>query len=61
MLKNWKTSLLGAAVIAAGVYVFVTTKDFTQTGIAITTGIALMAAKDGNVTGGTIKQQLYKN
>jgi len=56
MLKNWKTSLLGAAVIAAGVYVFVTTKDFTQTGIAITTGIALMAAKDGNVTGGTIKQ-----
>lgn len=55
-MKNWKTSLVGLAIIGAGIYVFVTTKDWTQSGIAVGVGIGLLLAKDNNVTGGT-KQQ----
>jgi hypothetical protein len=55
-MKNWKTSLMGIAIIIAGVYVFISTKDYTQAGIAIAAGIGLLNAKDDNVTGGTVSQ-----
>jgi len=53
-MKSWKTSLLGIAIIIAGIYVFVSTNDWTQAGIAIVAGIGLLNAKDNNVTGGTV-------
>ena len=55
-MKNWKTSLVGLAIIMAGIYVFISTKDWTQSGIAVGVGIGLLFAKDNNVTGGTRKQ-----
>jgi len=55
-MKNWKTTLVGITIIIAGIYVFVTTKDWTQAGIAVTAGIGLLLAKDNNVTGGTVAQ-----
>jgi len=55
-MKNYKTTTLGIAIIIAGIYVFVSTKDWTQSGIAIVAGIGLLNAKDNNVTGGTVAQ-----
>jgi len=55
-MKNWKTSLIGLVIIIAGIYVFITTKDWTQSGIAVGVGIGLLMAKDNNVTGGTVAQ-----
>lgn len=56
MTKNWRTSLVGTVIIIAGVYVFISSKDYTQAGTAIIAGIGLLCAKDGNVTGGTVQQ-----
>ena len=53
MKKSWKTTTIGFGIIIAGIYVFVTTKDWTQSGIAVGVGIGLLFAKDNNVTGGT--------
>lgn len=57
ILANWKTSLggiiliaLGAASSFLGVKVPGFNLDFTA---ALTAGLALLFAKDGNVTGGT--------
>ena len=55
-MKSWKTTLIGIAIIIAGIYVFIASKDYTQSGIAIVAGIGLINAKDNNVTGGTVKQ-----
>lgn len=54
--KSWKTNLVGAALIIAGIVVFLQTKDWAQAGLAITVGIGFFLAKDNNVTGGTIQQ-----
>jgi hypothetical protein len=51
-MKSWKTSLIGLILIGVGVYVFITTKDFTQPAICVTMGTGLFFAKDSNVTGG---------
>ena len=55
-MKSYKTTILGLIIILAGVYVFISTKDYTQAGIAIAAGIGLLNAKDNNVTGGTVAQ-----
>lgn len=55
-MKNWKTTLVGLALIGAGIAVFIQTKDYTQAGAAILVGTGFFFAKDNNVTGGT-KQQ----
>lgn len=55
MLKNWKTTLAGAAAIITGVSLIVSGQ--IEAGVAaIVTGIGLLFAKDGNVTGGTVAQ-----
>ena len=60
LLTNWKTGLAGLIIIALGalssflgVHVPGFNMDF---GAALTTGIALILAKDSNVTGGTTPQ-----
>jgi hypothetical protein len=45
-VKNWKTGLSGAALILGAL------ADLTALG----SGLGLIFAKDGNVTGGTVKQ-----
>lgn len=55
-MKNWKTSIVGLALIIAGIVVFVQTKDYTQAGAAILVGAGFFFAKDNNVTGGTVAQ-----
>ncbi len=55
-MKNIKTNTMGIILILAGVYVFLSTKDYTQAGLAVAAGIGLLNAKDNNVTGGTISQ-----
>jgi hypothetical protein len=52
LIKNWKTSLAGVASLTTGITLIV--NGHTEEGIAgIITGLGLLAAKDGNVTGGT--------
>jgi hypothetical protein len=60
---NWKTTVGGAATMALGVLSLFGVKVVgtgaidPQTAIGmITGGFALMFAKDGNVTGGTVQQ-----
>jgi len=55
-MKNWKTNLVGIALIVAGIVVFIQTKDYTQAGAAILVGTGFFFAKDSNVTGGTVAQ-----
>lgn len=52
-MKSWKTSLVGLVLIVVGIYIYITTKDFTQPALCITMGTGLFFAKDNNVTGGT--------
>lgn len=59
LLKNWKTSLFGL-LTAVGIIAYkviakqpITSEDIAIAGAAIGIG---GSAKDGNVTGGTIKQ-----
>lgn len=57
-MKNWKTTLAGIAVAAiagATALGWITVEQ----GVSITgalVAVGLIAAKDGNVTGGTVKQ-----
>jgi len=60
LFSNWKTSLgglvlivLGAANTFLGIHVPGFDMGFSA---ALTAGLALIFAKDGNVTGGTVKQ-----
>lgn len=60
LLTNWKTGaagliiiLIGALSTFLGIHVPGFNMDF---GAALTTGIALILAKDSNVTGGTTPQ-----
>lgn len=55
IMKNWKTTLTGVAVIIAGcalIYV----GQAAVGGTVILIGLGLVSAKDSNVTGGTTQQ-----
>ena len=60
MGANWKTTVMGALAIlgaiisAASALIGGTPVDWTVVMTAILAGIGLIAAKDSNVTGGTI-------
>lgn len=54
---NWKTSAAGLATLFATVAHIISTKTVDATDFTgIMTGIGLVFAKDGNVTGGTVQQ-----
>ena len=38
-------------LVLAGIYMYVTTKQFTEPALVITMGVGLIAAKDANKTG----------
>jgi hypothetical protein len=47
--KSWKTSLFGwGLMIGASVTVFLGKASWTDAGVAIATGLGLLAAKDGD-------------
>ena len=47
--SNWKTSLFGWGImIGAAVSVFLGKASWTDAGVAIATGLGLIAAKDGD-------------
>jgi hypothetical protein len=62
MGTSWKTTVMGALAIlgaiisAATALIGGTPVDWTAIMAAILAGIGLIAAKDSNVTGGTVKQ-----
>jgi len=65
MRKNWKTSLSGIMTIVFGGWVIAQPiiggqapdgNAIAQAMAAIIAGVGLLAAKDQNVTGGTVKQ-----
>lgn len=60
ILTNWKTSLAGLIIIvlgALGSFLGIHVPGFSMDfGVALTTGIAMILAKDSNVTGGTTQQ-----
>lgn len=49
--NSWKTTIAGYALIIAGIYIFITTKEWKESGLAITAGIGLLMAKDADKTG----------
>ena len=62
-MKSWKTTILGVLTIATAVFGAVmalidgnpaTNPNWETLIAAITAGIGLIAAKDSNVTGGTV-------
>lgn len=63
-MKNWKTTSMGIALIIGGItrfYFAYKAGNFTEEAIttcvgSVLTGIGFLVAKDGNVTGGTVKQ-----
>ncbi|SDR00253.1 hypothetical protein SAMN05519103_00368 [Rhizobiales bacterium GAS113] len=64
LLSNWKTTAAGLAAVFGGLATIthaVATSPLDPTAIysgvtSIAAGIGLLAAKDGNVTGGSVKQ-----
>lgn len=50
-MKNWRTNIIGLALIITGIVVFVKTGDFTQPSICISAGCGFFLSKDYNVTG----------
>ena len=62
-MKNWKTTLTGVLTILGGVaaggkliLAGQVTEGVAVIFTAVTAGIGLIAAKDSNVTGGTVQQ-----
>jgi len=57
MTKNWQTSFAGIlSILMAGMNVYSKKTAGPEDVAAITAGIGLIAAKDSNVTGGTVTQ-----
>jgi hypothetical protein len=58
LLKNWKTTLAGLIGILTmvGTSTGVISKEVAGAIVTIATSLGLLAAKDGNVTGGTTQQ-----
>jgi hypothetical protein len=60
IMSNWKTSLTGLVIIALGAastFLGIKIPGFNMDFLAaLTAGIGLIIAKDGNVTGGTSQQ-----
>lgn len=58
ILKNWKTSLIGLATGAGIAFLTSVQGGMHPRDAALAAGVAALglAAKDGNVTGGTVKQ-----
>jgi hypothetical protein len=60
LLSNWKTSVGGLIIILIGAlstFVGIKVPGFNMDfGSALTAGLALILAKDSNVTGGTTQQ-----
>jgi general stress protein CsbA len=51
-MKSWKTTLIGLALIGAGIYTGVTAKtSWTESAVIITMGAGFLVAKDHNATG----------
>lgn len=58
-MKNWKTTLSGIASIIGGIAMFVNNPEQIQEAIGmVIIGAGLLFAKDSNVTGGTVKQNI---
>lgn len=61
-MKNWKTTTTGilailtAVISAANSLIQGHPVDYGSTITAVMAGVGLIAAKDSNVTGGTVKQ-----
>lgn len=53
---NWKTTAAGAALIIKGILALLGYGDPSTAAVDIVAGIGLVFAKDGNVTGGSVKQ-----
>lgn len=63
MLKNWKTTLAGLvtlAMTAASALHFISEAQAASI-MALAVSFGLLAAKDSNVTGGTVKQPTVHN
>jgi len=58
IVKNWKTTLAGILVvlIPMATQLGYITPEMAGGIVTILTGLGLIAAKDGNVTGGTVDQ-----
>ena len=57
-MKNWKTTAAGVlvALLAAATYFGWLTEEQGKSITSVLTALGLIAAKDGNVTGGSVKQ-----
>lgn len=53
ILKSWKTTVVGTAVVIIGVVAFFVKGDATFATGLITMGSGLIVAKDANVSGGS--------
>lgn len=56
ILANWKTSAAGAALVLKGILGLLGYGDSTTAVADIVMGVGLIFAKDGNITGGSVKQ-----
>lgn len=58
MTKNWKTTAAGVlvALLAAAFYFGWLTEELWMSITSVLTALGLIAAKDNNVTGGSVKQ-----
>jgi hypothetical protein len=55
ILNNWKTSLIGLTLIAAGLYTGLSAKQsWAESGPIIVAGIGLLFSKDAGKTSGSI-------
>lgn len=55
MFKSWKTLAMGIVTVASGIVLLFNGQN-TEGLAAVTGGLGLIFAKDGNVTGGSTKQ-----
>ncbi len=62
IIENWKTSLLGCILIAAGLYTGLTAKqNWIESGPIILSGIGLLFSKDAQKSPEEIVKQTLEN